>query len=204
MRSGTRRTFTPEFKIEAAHQVIDGGAAVAFVARQLEIKPSLLSTWVSNERARMAADGETADEEPEQPDAEAPAGEQAQAEGVPGVLELRHEALGTTRAYVETNAAAELAALRERNAEQAHELTGRRQDEHDMLAEIAALRTRNDEQARELAVLTAAREADHAELVALRNQNAAQAGEVEFLREGVRHGYFATLGLTNSRVAVRT
>ena len=50
-----RRSFTAEYKVEAAHRVIDSGRAVAEVARELGIHESLLGTWVKDERRRIAA-----------------------------------------------------------------------------------------------------------------------------------------------------
>ncbi|PPJ26491.1 hypothetical protein C5F51_20320 [Nocardia nova] len=50
-----RRSFTAEYKVEAAHRVIDSGRTVAEVARELGIHESLLGTWVKDERRRIAA-----------------------------------------------------------------------------------------------------------------------------------------------------
>jgi transposase len=53
-----RRRFTPEYKIEAAHRVIDSGRTVAAVARELSINEVTLGNWVRDERRRIqAADG---------------------------------------------------------------------------------------------------------------------------------------------------
>ncbi|MCX4099329.1 transposase, partial [Nocardia sp. alder85J] len=49
-----RRSFTAEYKVEAAHRVIDSGRTVAEVARELGIHESLLGTWVKDERRRIA------------------------------------------------------------------------------------------------------------------------------------------------------
>jgi transposase len=50
-----RRSFTAEYKVEAAHRVIDGGRGVREVARELGLHENLLHTWVRDERRRMAA-----------------------------------------------------------------------------------------------------------------------------------------------------
>jgi transposase len=56
-----RRSYTAEYKVEAAHRVIDSGRTIAEVARELGIDPGMLSVWVKDERRRIAAaqvDGE--------------------------------------------------------------------------------------------------------------------------------------------------
>lgn len=53
--SRTRRSFTPEFKVEAAHRVIDSGRSVAEVARELNLHENLLRKWVTAERLRHGA-----------------------------------------------------------------------------------------------------------------------------------------------------
>jgi transposase len=53
--SGRRRSFTPEYRVEAAHRVIDGNRPVAEVALELNLHENLLHKWVSQERRRMAA-----------------------------------------------------------------------------------------------------------------------------------------------------
>jgi transposase len=55
--SGSRRSFGPEYRVEAAHRVIDGNRRVAEVARELGLHESLLHRWVRDERRRMAAAG---------------------------------------------------------------------------------------------------------------------------------------------------
>jgi len=52
-----RRSFTPEYRVEAAHRVIDGNRRVADVARELDLHENLLHGWVRDERRRMAAAG---------------------------------------------------------------------------------------------------------------------------------------------------
>ena len=49
----TRRKFTLEFKIEAAHRVIDTGRTIAEVAAELSVVDSVLARWVRDERRRM-------------------------------------------------------------------------------------------------------------------------------------------------------
>ncbi len=56
--SRTRRSFTPEFKVEAACRVIDGGRPVTEVARELNVHENVLGKWVRAERLR---DGVAAD-----------------------------------------------------------------------------------------------------------------------------------------------
>ncbi|MGF2953213.1 transposase [Mycobacterium sp. THU-M116] len=55
--SRARRSYTPEYRVEAAHRVIDGNRRVAEVARELDLHENLLHTWVRDERRRMAAAG---------------------------------------------------------------------------------------------------------------------------------------------------
>jgi transposase len=50
-----RRSYTTEYKIEAAHRVIDSGRTIAEVARELSIDPGMLSVWVKDERRRVIA-----------------------------------------------------------------------------------------------------------------------------------------------------
>ncbi len=49
----TRRKFTLEFRIEAAHRVIDTGRTVRDVARELSVSENSLSKWVRDERRHM-------------------------------------------------------------------------------------------------------------------------------------------------------
>ena len=55
--SGRRRKFTTEFKVEAAHRVIDSGRSVAEVARELNVGEQSLGSWVRDERRRIEAAG---------------------------------------------------------------------------------------------------------------------------------------------------
>jgi len=50
-----RRSYTGEYKVEAAHRVIDSGRTIAEVARELGIDSGMLSVWVKDERRRAAA-----------------------------------------------------------------------------------------------------------------------------------------------------
>jgi transposase len=58
----TRRRFTLEFRIEAAHRVIDTGRTLREVASELSVVESSLSKWVRDERRRMEALEGTSDE----------------------------------------------------------------------------------------------------------------------------------------------
>lgn len=49
-----RRSFVPEYRVTAAHMVIDGHRRIAEVARELNVETSLLHTWVRDERWRMS------------------------------------------------------------------------------------------------------------------------------------------------------
>ena len=51
----TRRKFTLEFRIEAAHRVIDTGRTVREVANELSVLESSLAKWVRDERRRLDA-----------------------------------------------------------------------------------------------------------------------------------------------------
>ena len=53
--STSRRRFTPEYKIEAAHRVIDSGRSIAEVARDLSLNEVTLGNWVREERRRLGA-----------------------------------------------------------------------------------------------------------------------------------------------------
>lgn len=53
--SRTRRSYTTEYKVEAAHRVIDSGRIVAEVARELGLNEGLLGRWVAEERRRVEA-----------------------------------------------------------------------------------------------------------------------------------------------------
>ena len=51
----TRRLFTPEYRVEAAHRVIDSGRTMAEVGREIGVGEHLLGRWVRDERRRQAA-----------------------------------------------------------------------------------------------------------------------------------------------------
>jgi len=53
--SRSRRSFTTEYKVEAAHLVIDSGRAVAQVAGEIGVGEQLLGRWVRDERVRIEA-----------------------------------------------------------------------------------------------------------------------------------------------------
>ena len=55
MPPGKRRSYTAEYKVEAAHRVIDSDRTIAEVARELGIDPGMLSVWVKDERRRVVA-----------------------------------------------------------------------------------------------------------------------------------------------------
>lgn len=48
-----RKSYTPEYRREAAHLVIDTDRTIAAVAAELNVGAQLLGRWVSQERARM-------------------------------------------------------------------------------------------------------------------------------------------------------
>ena len=50
-----RRSYSAEYKVEAAHRVIDSDRTIAEVARELGIDAGMLSVWVKDERRRIAA-----------------------------------------------------------------------------------------------------------------------------------------------------
>ena len=73
--SRTRRSFTAEFKVEAARRVIDGGRPVAEVGRELNVHENLLRKWVAAERIR---DGAATDARRVPPDGDLTAVERAE------------------------------------------------------------------------------------------------------------------------------
>lgn len=60
--SRKRRSFTTEYKVEAAHGVIDSGRTIAEVARELGINEALLGRWVADERRRIEAAAASGDQ----------------------------------------------------------------------------------------------------------------------------------------------
>ncbi|WP_414945576.1 transposase [Amycolatopsis sp. cmx-11-32] len=55
MPARKRRSYTAEYKVEAAHRVIDSGRTISEVARELGLDAGMLSVWVKDERRRIAA-----------------------------------------------------------------------------------------------------------------------------------------------------
>jgi transposase len=53
--SPTRRKFSTEYKVEAAHRVIDSDRSVQEVAEELSIHAPSLYSWVRDERRRIEA-----------------------------------------------------------------------------------------------------------------------------------------------------
>ncbi len=53
--SNTRRKFSTEYKVEAAHRVIDSGRTSTEVAQELSLNEGSLRAWVRDERKRMQA-----------------------------------------------------------------------------------------------------------------------------------------------------
>ncbi|WP_328660743.1 transposase [Nocardia salmonicida] len=58
--SRPRRSYSPEYRVEAAHRVIDSGRPVRDIARELDVHENLLHKWVREERRRMNAAGQAA------------------------------------------------------------------------------------------------------------------------------------------------
>ena len=52
---GKRRRFSPAYRRDAAHLVIDTGRPIATVAREIGVGEQLLGRWVAMERARSDA-----------------------------------------------------------------------------------------------------------------------------------------------------
>ena len=50
-----RRTLTAEFKVQAAHRVIDSDRSIAAVAQELNLGVQSMCGWVRDERRRLAA-----------------------------------------------------------------------------------------------------------------------------------------------------
>jgi transposase len=62
MSARKRRSYTAEYKVEAAHRVIDSGRTISEVARELGIDAGMLSVWVKHERRRVDAAAVVGDE----------------------------------------------------------------------------------------------------------------------------------------------
>ena len=54
-----RRSFTEEYRREAAGLVIDTGRSISAVAKELNLGEQTLGTWVKKERSRRGLDGES-------------------------------------------------------------------------------------------------------------------------------------------------
>lgn len=48
-----RKSYTPQYRVDAARLVIDSGRSIAQVSRQIGVGEQLLGRWVAAERARM-------------------------------------------------------------------------------------------------------------------------------------------------------
>lgn len=51
-----RRSFTAEYRVEAARLVIESGRPIAHVARELGLGEQMLGRWVAAERARQGGE----------------------------------------------------------------------------------------------------------------------------------------------------
>ena len=56
-----RKSYTPKYRREAAHLVIDTGRTIAEVARDIGVGEALLGRWVAIERSRMGDPPEALD-----------------------------------------------------------------------------------------------------------------------------------------------
>src|SRR5690606_22137136 len=48
-----RKSYTPAYRRDAAHLVIDTGRSIREVGREIGVNPSLLARWVAAERAKL-------------------------------------------------------------------------------------------------------------------------------------------------------
>lgn len=53
MSGKKRKSYTPEYRRDAAHLVIDTGRPIAVVAREIGVGEQLLGRWVAIERSRL-------------------------------------------------------------------------------------------------------------------------------------------------------
>lgn len=60
-----RRSYSPEYRVEAAHRVIDSARPVREIARELDVHENLLHKWVREERRRVAAAGQAGGRQPD-------------------------------------------------------------------------------------------------------------------------------------------
>lgn len=87
-----RRTYTPEYRREAAHLVIDTGRTIAAVSAEIGVGAQLLGRWVGSERERIG----------EPPEAPLGASERAELERLRrenAELRLDNEFLGKAAAF---------------------------------------------------------------------------------------------------------
>jgi transposase len=92
MGSKKRKSYTPEYRREAAHLVIDTGRTIAAVAAEISVGAQLLGRWVALERQRLG----------EPPEAPLDASERAELERLRGEnaeLRLDNEFLGKAAAF---------------------------------------------------------------------------------------------------------
>ncbi|WP_162561848.1 transposase [Mycolicibacterium brumae] len=61
MGTKKRASYTPKYRHEAAHLVIDTGRSIAEVAREIGVGEALLGRWVGIERAQMDSAPEALD-----------------------------------------------------------------------------------------------------------------------------------------------
>ena len=59
MSSSRRRSYTEDYKREAAHLVIDTGRSIAAVAHEINVGPQTLGNWVRQEKERLHGDGKS-------------------------------------------------------------------------------------------------------------------------------------------------
>ncbi|MGQ4601242.1 transposase [Nocardia sp. R6R-6] len=52
------RSYSPEYRVAAAHRVIGSGRPVREIVRELDVHENLLHKWVREERRRIAAAGQ--------------------------------------------------------------------------------------------------------------------------------------------------
>lgn len=54
-----RRSYTEDYKREAAHLVIDTGRSIAAVAHEINVGPQTLGNWVRQEKERLHGGGKS-------------------------------------------------------------------------------------------------------------------------------------------------
>jgi transposase len=59
--SGMRKRYSPAYRREAAHLVIDTGRPIAHVAKEIGVGEQLLGRWVAQERAKQTNPAEALD-----------------------------------------------------------------------------------------------------------------------------------------------